>query len=402
MRASRLVTALLLLQTRGRMTAAELARELEVSERTVHRDVDELSAAGIPIYAERGPHGGVQLVEGYRTRLTGMTGKEAEALFLSGLPGPAAQLGLGTVMTAARLKVLAALPAEMRGRASRLVERFYLDPAGWFQPTDDVPHLATVADAVWGCRRITITYDRGDSQVERHVDPMGLVLKGGTWYLVGSVEEGMRTYRVSRIRGAELTEERFERTPGFDLAGYWTESSAAYEREVARQEVSVRVAPERIGLLAGIRRPGRGRPRGAPARTGPRWLGAAASANRVAERGGRPPGRDGAQPGGDRPARGPRAGRVVGPWGAGAQPGQASLLAVRPAGSRIPRRPTVARLRVGPRWMPSATEEAADADARVELAFSFVDDAAQQVLGKHGISWGFREWVLGGFYRLGR
>ncbi len=249
MRASRLVTVLLLLQTRGRMTAAELARELEVSERTVHRDVDELSAAGIPIYAERGPHGGVQLVEGYRTRLTGMTGSEAEALFLSGLPGPAAQLGLGTVMTAARLKVLAALPAEMRGRASRLVERFYLDPAGWFQPTDDVPHLATVADAVWGCRRITIAYDRGDSQVERHVDPMGLVLKGGTWYLVGSVDEGLRTYRVSRIREAEVTEERFERPPGFDLAGYWTESSAAYEREVARQEVSVRVAPERIGLL---------------------------------------------------------------------------------------------------------------------------------------------------------
>src|SRR5438034_5599556 len=140
MRASRLVTLLLLLQTRGRMTAAELATELEVSERTVHRDVDALGEAGVPIYAERGPHGGVQLVEGYRTRLTGMTGDEAEALFLSGLPGPAAELGLGTVVTAARLKVLAALPSELRVRASRLVERFHLDAAAWYHADAAVPY----------------------------------------------------------------------------------------------------------------------------------------------------------------------------------------------------------------------------------------------------------------------
>src|ERR687891_2587040 len=150
MRASRLVALLLLLQTRGQLTAAELARELEVSERTIHRDVDALSAAGIPIYAERGPHGGVQLVEGYRTRLTGMTAEEAEALFLSGLPGPAAELGLGTVMTAARLKVLAALPPELRARASRLVERFHLDAAGWFKVDEAVPLLLTPAEGGLG------------------------------------------------------------------------------------------------------------------------------------------------------------------------------------------------------------------------------------------------------------
>src|SRR6187200_2351657 len=160
MRASRLVTLLLLLQTRGRMTAAELARELEVSERTVHRDVEALSEAGVPIYAERGPHGGVQLVEGYRTRLTGMTADEAEGLFLSGLPGPAAELGLGTVVTAARLKVLAALPPELRARATRINERFHLDAPGWFRRGEELPHLARLAQAVWEARIVELDYQR--------------------------------------------------------------------------------------------------------------------------------------------------------------------------------------------------------------------------------------------------
>ena len=249
MRASRLVTLLLLLQTRGQMTAAELAAELEVSERTVHRDVDALSAAGVPIYAERGPHGGVRLVEGYRTRLTGMTADEAEALFLSGLPGPAAELGLGTVMTAARLKVLAALPPELRVRASRLVERFYLDAAGWFRLDEPVPHLPTLAEAVWEGRRVRVTYDRGDESVPRLLEPMGLVLKAGTWYVVARRDDEVRTYRVARVTAAELLDERFERPVDFDLPSYWIESSAAYEREVPRLEVMVRVDPAFLGEL---------------------------------------------------------------------------------------------------------------------------------------------------------
>jgi predicted DNA-binding transcriptional regulator YafY len=252
MRASRLVTLLLLLQTRGRMTAAELAQELEVSERTVHRDVDALGEAGVPIYAERGPHGGVRLVEGYRTRLTGMTGDEAEALFLSGLPGPAAELGLGTVVTAARLKVLAALPSELRVRASRLVERFYLDAAGWFRTGDSVPHLAAVAEAVWEGRRLSIEYERDDVRVERVLEPLGLVLKAGIWYAVASVEGEVRTYRLSRIVAARTLEERFERPTGFDLASHWSESIAAYEREVPRIDVLVRVAPARLDALADL------------------------------------------------------------------------------------------------------------------------------------------------------
>jgi predicted DNA-binding transcriptional regulator YafY len=252
MRASRLVTLLLLLQTRGRMTAAQLAEELEVSERTVHRDVDALSQAGVPIYAERGPHGGVQLVEGYRTRLTGMTADEAEALFLSGLPGPAAELGLGTVVTAARLKVLASLPSELRTRASRLVERFYLDAAGWFQASDPVPHLAAVAEAVWEGRRLRVEYERGDSRVERVLEPLGLVLKAGIWYAVASVEGEIRTYRLSRVVAARPLEERFERPEGFDLAAHWTEAIAAYERDIPRTEVVVRVDPQRLNELADV------------------------------------------------------------------------------------------------------------------------------------------------------
>ena len=144
------------------MTAAELAAELEVSVRTIYRDVEALAEAGVPIYAERGPHGGVRLVDGYRTRLTGLTAEEAEAVFLSGLPGPAAELGLGTVVAAARLKVMAALPPELRARAGRVAERFHLDAPGWFQWSDELPHLELLAGAVWEGQRVQMTYRRGE------------------------------------------------------------------------------------------------------------------------------------------------------------------------------------------------------------------------------------------------
>ena len=250
MRASRLVNLLLLLQTRGGLTAEELAGELEVSVRTIHRDVDALSAAGIPIYAERGPLGGIRLVEGYRTRLTGMTAEEAEAVFLSGLPGPAAELGLGTVVAAARLKVLAALPAELRSRASRLVERFHLDATGWFQAGEPVPHLGVLADAVWEGRRVEIQYRRGDEAVPRLLEPLGLVLKAGVWYVVARTDEQLRTYRVSRVVDAHALDESFDRPDGFDLPAWWAESSAAYEREAPRVDIVIKANREAFGPLA--------------------------------------------------------------------------------------------------------------------------------------------------------
>jgi predicted DNA-binding transcriptional regulator YafY len=254
MRASRLVNVLLLLQTRSRMTAAELAAELEVSVRTIYRDVEALAEAGVPIYAERGPHGGVRLVDGYRTRLTGLTADEAEAVFLSGLPGPAAALGLGTVVAAARLKVMAALPPELRARAGRVAERFHLDAPGWFQPSEELPYLETLAAAVWDSRRIRITYRRGErgGPVERLLEPLGLVLKGGLWYLVARAATNLRTYRVSRISEVETLDDRFERPEGFDLADHWERSTIAYERDVERVEITVRMAAERLDDFAAM------------------------------------------------------------------------------------------------------------------------------------------------------
>jgi predicted DNA-binding transcriptional regulator YafY len=253
MRASRLVSLLLLLQSRGGQTAAELARELEVSVRTIHRDVDALSASGVPIYADRGPHGGIRLVDGYRTRLTGMTADEAEALFLSGLPGPAAELGLGTVVAAARLKVLAALPTELRARASRLVERFHLDAAAWYHADEPVPLLGPLSEAVWEAQRVQIAYDRGDKTVDRILEPLGLVLKAGVWYLVANADGQPRTYRVSRVaRVTTFEDNRFIRPDGFDLAAFWTEASAAYERDTPRIAVTLRIAGARLHRLRDV------------------------------------------------------------------------------------------------------------------------------------------------------
>src|SRR3954471_5641435 len=241
MRASRLLTIQMLLQTRGRLSASELARSLEISVRTLYRDIDELTAAGVPVYAERGRAGGFQLLPGWKTTLTGFTPAEAEAVFLSGLPGPAADLGLGAQVQSAQLKLQAALPATMRGAAGRVSSRLHLDPIEWYREADPMPHLATVASAVWDERQLEIAYESWTRVARQVVHPLGLVLKAGAWYLVAAREQKLRTIRVSNISEARLLEGRSLRPRGFDLAKHWTESVKRFEQDLHAGEAEVAV-----------------------------------------------------------------------------------------------------------------------------------------------------------------
>ncbi|GIH26710.1 transcriptional regulator [Acrocarpospora phusangensis] len=232
------------------MTAAELSAELEVSIRTVYRDMEALSAAGVPVYADRGPAGGYQLLDGYRTRLTGLTAAEASSLFLAGLPGPAAELGLGEVAAAAELKVLAALPPEPRSRAAMMRERFHLDVPGWYRGSDEAPFLAEVAEAVWEQRPLRMRYQRwGRQVVERDIHPYGLILKGGSWYLAAETSGDFRTYRVARILGVEPLAGRFDRRDDFDLAEFWSRFAADFAARMYTGTALIRLDPGYLGLL---------------------------------------------------------------------------------------------------------------------------------------------------------
>lgn len=249
MRADRLLTLLLLLQNRGRMTAPELAAELEVSVRTVYRDIEALGASGVPVRSDRGPEGGYRLMEGYRTRLTGLTDAEAGSLVLAGLPGPAGDLGLGAVLASAQLKIEAALPGELAHQAQRVRERFHLDAPAWFRDADPVPYLEQIARAVWERRVLDTHYRRWRGEVHREVCPLGLVLKGGIWYLAALAEGAVRTYRVSRFQSVAETGEEFTRPAGFDLAAYWTESSRRMEAAMRQGTARLRLSPRGQKLL---------------------------------------------------------------------------------------------------------------------------------------------------------
>jgi len=242
MRASRLLSILILLQMRGRLSAEALAEEFEVSVRTIYRDVDQLSAAGVPIYAERGRSGGFQLHDGYRTKLTGFTAQEADALLLSGVGAAAQDLGLGPDLAAAQLKLLASLPPESGASAERVSARFHLDPHNWYTRADASDVLKPLAAAVWSENRVKVRYESWKNVVERTLDPLGLVLKGGVWYLVAAVKGAPRTYRVSNIQDLQTLDATFTRPRRFNLSRYWSEWSKDFEARLLKEHATIEVS----------------------------------------------------------------------------------------------------------------------------------------------------------------
>ncbi|HZY17280.1 MAG TPA: WYL domain-containing protein [Ramlibacter sp.] len=252
MRASRLLSIQMLLQTRGRMTAQALSEALEVSERTLYRDIDELTAAGVPVYAERGRSGGFQLLPGWKTTLTGLTPAEAEAVFLSGLAGPARELGLGGDVERAQLKLLAALPEQWRERARRLSSRLHLDPVDWYREADDLPQLQAVSAAVLEERPLEMVYESWTRTVRQVVHPLGLVLKSGTWYLVAGREQKVRTFRVAAIVEPRVLEGRAWRPRRFDLAEHWRDAVRRFERELHTGQAEVAATARGLAALRAL------------------------------------------------------------------------------------------------------------------------------------------------------
>ncbi|GCE23498.1 helix-turn-helix transcriptional regulator [Dictyobacter kobayashii] len=254
MRADRLLSIMLLLQVHRRMTARELAQRLEVSERTIHRDMEALSCAGIPVVAERGTGGGWSLIEEYRTNLTGLNEHEIQTLFLARPSHVLSDLGLHKASEAALLKLLAALPAVRRQDAEYVSQRIHIDTSGWHNREEAIPALPTLQQAIWQERKICFTYLRGETLVERVVDPLGLVAKGSTWYLVAAVEGQLRSYRVSRIQSARMLEDSYVRPLDFDLAAYWAQSSRDFTSSLRWYLATIQAAPDAVARIYGSSR----------------------------------------------------------------------------------------------------------------------------------------------------
>jgi predicted DNA-binding transcriptional regulator YafY len=252
MRADRLMGILLLLQRGKRMTARALAERLEVSERTIYRDIEALGAAGVPVYAEPGRNGGVRLLDGYRTNLTGLSLSEAELLPLMGLGDVLAAIGVSPDIERTESKVMMALSEDQRSRAEHSRRRIHVDLSRWWEHAEDVPHLATVADAVLSSRKLRIRYKRGEdaSEVKRTLAPYGLVVQGGTWYVVASVRSSeVRIYRVSRILVAERLDEPVEVPEDFELATWWSGRKEEFHMTRSGYRVRVRARPRALRSL---------------------------------------------------------------------------------------------------------------------------------------------------------
>lgn len=248
----------MLCRSRSTWTASQLAEELGVSVRTIYRDVAALQEVGVPLWTEPGPGGGVHLLPGW-TALDNLTGQEAAALSLSGVPSAVADLGLGAVAMSAQLKVRSTLPADLRARAERAEARFLIDAPGWFRRPEPLDHLPALSEAVWSDRRVEVSYRRGDHTVRRTLDPLGLVLKAGTWYLVAAHRGRPRSYRVSRVIGSRVLDTPVSRPEKFELSTWWSESTVEFERTLLTQRCRFAIERHMLHWLSHVVDPGSAR-----------------------------------------------------------------------------------------------------------------------------------------------
>jgi predicted DNA-binding transcriptional regulator YafY len=251
MRSDRLLGLLLLLQTRHRWPAPDLSRRLEVSVRTIYRDVDALSAAGVPVYTERGRNGGIAILPDFRTDVTGMTEDEARALFVA-LDGAAhAQLGIGPALQSALRKLFTALPTTHRSAAEAMADKLYIDQSGWGAANPGPAHFAALQRAVFEQRCVVLTYEQRDSDEAFHiaVEPYGLVSKSGAWYLVADVEGSPRMFRADRLHSVEILAKPARLRPGIVLRDLWSELLAQFEQRIRSLEIVIRLDRAEYGLF---------------------------------------------------------------------------------------------------------------------------------------------------------
>ena len=248
MRADRLLSILMLLQSHRRIHATQVAKEMQVSVRTVYRDIDALSSAGIPVYADRGPGGGFSLLEGYRTNLTGLTRDEVKALFMLSIPSSLDALGVSDELKAAFRKLAAALPSSQRQDEQMVRQRIFLDWGDWEHGTEITPFLQRIQQGTWENQKIKLTYltpigHYGEFQFERVVAPYGLVAEGGGWYLVCAYQNRIHVQHLSGIIKVQIIEEKFERPEDFELSGFW-------KKWCAEKELNHPYYPVRIRILS--------------------------------------------------------------------------------------------------------------------------------------------------------